>query len=117
METIPDEILLKILNNLRQDELVTAIEVSPTFARISSDSSLWKAISLTWNSPFPFHKYELAKIVKDVLGKETIHYKPIFLKHDFLFSCGSQVCTEFIVGRLDLLQAEHKGARGVDISV
>ena len=70
METLPDEILLKILNNLRQDELVTASEVSPTFARISSDSSLWKAISLTWNSPFPFHKYELAKIVKDVLGKE-----------------------------------------------
>ena len=73
METLPDEVLLKILNNLRQDELATTSEVSPTFSRISSDPSLWKEISLTWNSPFPFHKYELGKTVKDILGKRITY--------------------------------------------
>ena len=79
METLPEEVLLKILNNLRQDELVTTSEVSPTLSRICSDPSLWKEISLTWNSPFPFHKYELGigKTVKDILGKRNTFLKNI----------------------------------------
>ena len=75
METLPDEVLLKILNNLRQDELMTTSEVSLTLHKICSDYSLWKEISLTWNSPFSFHKYELGKTVKDILGKRNTFTK------------------------------------------
>ena len=51
METLPDEVLVKILSHLNMDQLVTVSEVSQTFARVSSDSSLWKTISLTKNEP------------------------------------------------------------------
>ena len=60
METLPDEILIKVLTYLSPDQLVTASEVSQTFARLSSDPSLWKTISLTEDQTI-FLKKERAK--------------------------------------------------------
>ena len=51
METLPDEVLVKIMTNLSPDQLITVGEVSQTFSRVSSDPSLWKTISLTKNEP------------------------------------------------------------------
>lgn len=51
METLPDEVLVKIMTNLSPDQLITVGEVSQTFSRVASDSSLWKTISLTKNEP------------------------------------------------------------------
>ena len=60
METLPDEVLVKILSHLSMDQLVTVSEVSQTFARVSSDPSLWKTISLTEDQTI-FLKKERAK--------------------------------------------------------
>lgn len=47
MNQVPDEILLKIFKNLRQEDLLQACEVSKAFSRVSRDPSLWKEIILT----------------------------------------------------------------------
>ena len=81
METLPDEILIKVLTYLSPDQLVTASKVSQTFARLSSDPSLWKTISLTENQTFLRHKKDLRAIVQNILG--SIVYLSYFTHYKF----------------------------------
>ena len=81
METLPDEILIKVLTYLSPDQLVTASEVSQTFAQLSSDPSLWKTISLKENQTFLHHKKDLRTIVQNILG--SIVYLSYFTRYKF----------------------------------
>ena len=84
METLPDEVLVKIMTNLSPDQLITVGEVSQTFSRVSSDPSLWKTISLTKNEPSLRLNNDLSQrlltiselepMVKKILGIVYIRY-------------------------------------------
>ena len=84
METLPHEVLVKILSHLSMDQLVTVSEVSQTFSRVSSDPSLWKTISLTKNEPSLRLNNDLSQrlltiselepMVKKILGIVYIRY-------------------------------------------
>ena len=72
METLPDEVILKVLRNLNLNELLAVTKVSQTFARLSLDPSLWRTVSLTEKEPF-LHKRNgrdsrPGRIAENILG-------------------------------------------------
>ena len=69
MQPIPEEILLKIFHQVDQMELVSMSEVSPDWARISRDSSLWQNVSLTFRRTLPCQIQDVGNFVERLIGK------------------------------------------------
>lgn len=49
MESLPDEVLLKIFEYLHQPTLLEVCQVSDSWAKVSLDPSLWKTVDVSWN--------------------------------------------------------------------
>ena len=69
MQQIPEEILLQIFRQVDQMELVNMSEVSPDWARISRDQSLWENVSLTFRRTLPCQIQDVGNFVERLIGK------------------------------------------------